>query len=151
MSRVSRRQAWRKQRVSMAQAWRGGNYRVSNFFLNIVKTWRAEGCASSAQAWRKHFRSCAEGAKGWRKLRASYAQAPWKNYWKGTAGGRVAQAVRKLPRKALGRVFENPGARKVAQAMRKSCVSESWGAERLRKQRVSFFIFRVSKVEGVCK
>ena len=62
-----------------------------------------------------------------------------KNYWKGTAGGRVAQAVRKLPRKALGTVFENPGARKVAQAMRKSCVSESMGAERLRKRRVSFF------------
>ena len=54
-------------------------------------------------------------------------------------GGRVAQAVRKLPRKALGRVFENPGARKVAQAMRKSCVSEDWRAEGLRKRRVSFF------------
>ena len=47
--------------------------------------------------------------------------------------------MRKLPRKALGTVFENPGARKVAQAMRKSCVSESWGAERLRKRRVRFF------------
>ena len=66
------------------------NSRVSKIFEHILKTWRAEGCASSAQAWRKHFRSCAEGAKGWRKLRASYAQAPWKNYWKGTAGGRVA-------------------------------------------------------------
>ena len=47
--------------------------------------------------------------------------------------------MRKLPRKALGTVFENPGARKVAQAMRKSCVSESMGAERLRKRRASFF------------
>ena len=47
--------------------------------------------------------------------------------------------MRKLSRKALGRVFENPGARKVAQAMRKSCVSESMGAERLRKRRASFF------------
>ena len=47
--------------------------------------------------------------------------------------------MRKLPRKALGTVFENPGERKVAQAMRKSCVSEDWGAEGLRKRRVSFF------------
>ena len=57
--------------------------------------------------------------------------------------------MRKLPRKALGTVFENPGARKVAQAMRKSCVSESMGAERLRKRRVSFF--KVSrKQSGRC-
>ena len=70
--------------------------------------------ASSAQAWRKHFRV-------------------------NMAGVRVAQAVRKLPRKALGTVFENPGARKVAQAMRKSCVSEDWRAEGSRKRRVSFF------------
>ena len=49
------------------------NSRVSKIFEHISKTWRAEGRASSAQAWRKHFRSFPERAQGWRKLRASYA------------------------------------------------------------------------------
>ena len=61
-SRVSRTQAWRKQRVSIKKAWLFRNSRVSKIFEHILKTWRAEGRASSAQAWRKHFRSCAEGA-----------------------------------------------------------------------------------------